>query len=144
MRESIIWLKPEKRFKYPHLSPADKKIWERYLATMPTSLGAVSYDLRVGIGQDPGETYQDNIRTMAVKLTQLRIDVLNKFNNSYQIIEVKFDPGPGAVGQLIAYRDLFVLEYPELRPVNLFLLCNKITPDLVTVCRMNNISFQVV
>lgn len=144
MANGINWFEPVKRYKYPHMSPADVAIWERYLALEPPTLGPVAYDVRVGLGQDPGPDYEPEIRQMAIKLTQFRIDVLNNSPTEYQIIEVKKDPGSGAIGQLLSYRNLFTNDFPEMVPVSLFLLCNRITPDVVTVCNSYRILYKVV
>lgn len=144
MADPIIWLPAEKRYKYPHMAPNDVSMWEKFLDNHIQELNEVAYDVRVGIGQDPGETFEPNIREMAIKLTQYRIDVLNKGTRHYDIIEVKRDPGPGAVGQLLSYFDLFIRSYPELTPVKLILICNRTTPDLVTVLNSYNIDYFIV
>jgi hypothetical protein len=140
----INWVPAEKRYKYPHMSPSDVAIWERFLLYYPAFLGEVAYNVRVGQGQDPGTSYEMNIREMAVKLTQYRIDVLNKKDDNYFIIELKRDPGSGTIGQLISYMDLFKIDYPELRPVFPILICNRMTPDLRTVLTTNDVQFFVV
>lgn len=140
----INWLDYGKRFKYPHLAPNDVRIWERFIDDNPNWANLVAYDVRVGNGQDPGDKHEENIRKMAIKLTQYRIDVLAQKNGSHSIVEVKQDPGSGAVGQLLSYSSLLKSSHPALFPVKLVLICNRSTPDLQDVADQYSIQIIVV
>lgn len=126
------------------MSPADHVIWNRYINTFPTAFDKASYDVRVGKGQDPGPSYPPNIRQMAIKLTQLRIDVLAQKDLNYSLIEIKFDPGTSAIGQLISYNDHLLVDHPEIQPVTLHLICNRLTEDLIYILQQHNIQFTVI
>lgn len=144
MADPITWYAPEKRYKYPHLAPADTSIWERFLEQFPDFLGEVAYDVRVGQGTDPGPSQTPDMREMAIKLSKLRIDVLNHVPAQYYIIELKFDPGVSAVGQLLSYLDHFRRDYPELSPVSCVLICNRLNADIIETLKTYNIQFFIV
>jgi len=117
---------------FPHLLPVDIAVWERFLALHGKAYSKFDYDVRVGVGRDPGDIVPETIRIMAVKLSQRRIDAVGWTPNRLDIIEITTDAGLTAIGQLEAYPRLYKAKFQpttSLRPV---LVCESIQTDLQT------------
>ena len=124
---------------FTHMAPGDKAIWVRYLMHGGNLFAPFAYDIRVGNGTQmpPGSTNRQ-LRT-AYALSTKRIDVLCAVSGTMRIIEVKQRAGAGAVGQLITYRDLYLLDTANKYPVEMWLITDELQPDMSHVLTGNNI-----
>jgi len=137
-------LKYERRFKYPHLLPSDATLWDKFITTYPEFFDEIEYDVHVGEGIEIDQNWPDYIATMATILTQRRIDVVGYKNSQVWIVELKHDPGVGALGQLIAYQSLYLREHTAIERVELALISNRIDRDLAFLLTKHNIHAYVV
>lgn len=135
---------PEKLRKYPHLMVSDVEIWERYLDKFADLWDAFEYDVRVGEGITPDPSHPAHIQSMAIALTEKRIDVVATRGAVTTLIEIKPSAMLSAIGQLLSYQILFEERYPLKGPVNMMLITDRIGPDLVNLCKKFNISLVVV
>lgn len=119
--------------RYTHLLPPDVAVWERYLNTFEQRYTLLEYDIRVGLGRDPGPDYDDNIRQMALDLSFRRIDCVAHSPESITIIEITHTVGFKAIGQIVGYPILYVLTYQPILPLRSLLVCASIQSDLVPV-----------
>jgi hypothetical protein len=115
--------------RYTHLLPDDVALWSDYLATFPNQWKQIDYDVRVGDGRDPGSEYQDNIRHMAIQLSQRRIDAVGYTDRDITIIEISVAAGLTTLGQLSAYPHLFQSTYNPTLPLKLLLVCRRFQSD---------------
>ena len=80
---------------YPHLLQPDIDLWLRYLDKHADKYNAFDYDVRIGKGRDPGNSFDENMRRMGVHLSQRRIDVVGYKDNetlfSYSIYGILRD-----------------------------------------------------
>lgn len=136
--------KPAIRLNYPHFLPSDTEVWTRFLIKYPDHFDLVDYDIHVGKGIDLDPSWEQNIATMATTITQRRIDVLGVKGAVWYIVEVKKDPGVTAVGQLIGYRVLYKLQFPDRPTPRLLLVSNRVDADLQTILENQHISYFVV
>ena len=67
---------PRVQNKYPHMMPADIRIWSRYLKTNPFPHARVAYDLHVGSPAAPLPGLSPEYERMAVALSTKRIDAV--------------------------------------------------------------------
>lgn len=134
----------EKLKKYPHLMVNDVEIWERYLEVHAKEWDSFEYDVRVGEGQQPNPEHPKNIQTMAVALTEKRIDVVGRRHGQVWIIEVKLSAMLSAVGQLVSYQILYEERFPGAGPTELLIVTDRIGPDLENLCKKFRISIAVV
>lgn len=135
---------PEKLRKYPHLMVSDVAIWERYLDTFADLWDSFEYDVRVGEGITPDASHPAHIQSMAVALTEKRIDVVAHRGILTTLIEVKPSAMLSAIGQLLSYQILFEERYPLKGPVNIMLITDRAGPDLANLCKKFGISVVVV
>lgn len=135
---------PEKLKKYPHLMVNDVVIWERYLDQHAKEWDSFEYDVRVGEGQQPNPEHPKYIQSMAVALSEKRIDVVGHRGSHVWIIEVKPSAMLSAVGQLISYQILYEERFPGSGPTELMVITDRVGPDLENLCKKFHISIAVV
>lgn len=115
--------------RFPHLLQKDIDVWKRFLADPPRRYTSFEYDVRVGTGRDPGSEYSDEIRRMAIGLSQRRIDAVGHTADTLDIIEITTAAGLHAIGQLTAYPILYRLTYVTPLPLIPVLVCESIQTD---------------
>jgi hypothetical protein len=129
---------------YPHLLPPDIKVWERFLSKYGPIYADFLYDVRVGQGRDPGQKYPENIRGMAIGLSQRRIDAIGIVPDGVHIIEVTQDAGLTAIGQLTMYPILYAIDYPDKPILNIILVCETIQSDIEPALKRMNVTVEIV
>lgn len=105
---------------YAHMKPADRKIWEKFIAEFPDAYDECRYDVHVGsipkfVDPNPLSGSDGEER-----LYKRKIDVIAYKENEIDAIELKPRAGSSAIGQVLMYRDLFIKEYKPgrfVRPV---------------------------
>lgn len=129
--------------KFPHLIESDSAIWRRFLIKNPKYFQAVSYDIHVGKGTDPGDTFSTTMRQMAIGLTQRRIDVLAERHGKIWIVEIKHDPGVSVVGQILSYEVLLRQQLIKPPRMHLCMISNRADDDLITCLNSKNIKYFI-
>lgn len=126
-----------------HLLTADAELFQRYLDQYPDRYTQVDFDIRVGFGRDPGDRYPDNIRTMAVHLSQRRIDAVGFRPGQIDIIEVTLSAGLKALGQLNAYPTLYQQSYFPVLPLQPVLVAAAFSTDAEDIFRASGIDTYI-
>lgn len=130
--------------KFPHLLPDDVVVWERFLDRHGSEYTHFEYDVRVGLGRDPGVTYPENMRQMALDLSLRRIDAVGHKPESLTVIEVTRSAGIVAIGQMICYRTLYRLTYfPSVR-IQRLLVAESLQSDIEPVLTGDRIPYILV
>lgn len=96
-----------------HLSGTDKKVWTRALELGVADGRAEFYDVPVGNGAKLRREESDTVDRGWGSLTAKRIDVVTVGDDGAWVIEVKLGTSSTCLGQLINYRRLFRMQYPE-------------------------------
>lgn len=130
--------------RYPHMLPNEIPLWERWLALHGSEYENFNYDVHVGRGTDPGPTYDQKWRDLAITLTQKRIDATAEKDGVVYIFEVKPDAGLGAVGQLVSYRDLYRREFNYIGSIRLVCITTRVDEDIRYVMVKNGIDIYEV
>lgn len=130
--------------KYPHLLPREVEIWERFLAQYGMMFSGFSYDVRVGEGIQVRPEWGDEIARMAKLLTQKRIDVVAYRPGEIWIIEIKPHAGLSALGQVIAYEDLYRTKYSPQEAIRKAIICETVDPDLPPLLAQRDIQLFLV
>lgn len=118
---------------YAHLLPEDVEVWKRFLSTKNSSYFLLEYDVRVGLGRDPGTEYDPNIRQMALDLSLRRIDCVAHGPEVITVIEITHTAGLKAVGQMVSYPILYKLTYVPHLPVTALLVAGELQSDVEAV-----------
>lgn len=130
--------------KYAHLLPLTVKVWERFLAKFEKDYTLLEYDVRVGLGRDPGDGFEGNIRQMALDLSFRRIDCVAHRPTDITVIEITHSAGFTAVGQIAGYSTLYSLTYFPTLPVKSLLVCGEIQSDIKPILDTLKVEYIVV
>ena len=136
--------KYEKRYKYPHMKPADVAIWERFIEKFPDAYETCQYDFNVGdappfnpMGDDGEDLNQD-------ALYRLKIDVVGKKNGKIDIIELKPKAGPSTIGQVKGYRLLYMRDEVVNITPNMIIITDQLMPNMEFMAKEEGVKIIVV
>lgn len=115
---------------YPHMKPADVLIWERYLAAFPNAYETVQYDFLVGSPPLFDTTVNPETGGSDEALYKRKIDVVGWRKGAIDVIELKPNAGPSALGQVLGYLHLYVRDEHPTEPVHAVLITDRINTDM--------------
>lgn len=144
MDHSAIKFEPELLAKYPHMFPLDIAIWERFLVSYGDEFINFSYDVKVGSGTPVAPGTPENYARMQEILSKYRIDAVGFRNNEIDIIEVKPDAGTIAIGQVVAYVNLYKRDFRPTVPVKGVIVTNRELPDMKNLTKQLGFSYYIV
>lgn len=129
---------------FVHLLPQEVAIWRRFLANPPWPIISVTYDLHLGEGipTDPG--WDEGIVRMVRAITRKRVDAVVRIQGATYIVEIKPRAGMSALGQCLAYRQLFLAEHSPVGDLRLCVVCERVETDMDRVFRAHQIELYVV
>jgi hypothetical protein len=128
--DGIEWLPYEHRYWYPHMSPADTEIWNRYIDANPDAFDLVAYDVAIGGGAEFDTVVSPATGGDAARLYQRRIDVFARKRNQYFVIELKPRASTSAIGQVAGYRELLKRDHPEYTGASAIIITDTLLPDM--------------
>lgn len=132
------------RLKYEGMLPDEIIVFRTWLKLHEKDYDRFDFNVRTGKGEDPGPSFPDNTRQMAVKITQLRIDAVAWRQNVPTIIEVKRRAGPSNVGQLLTYSVTWREANRGTPRPQLLLICNTFSPEILSTLKEVGIQLEVV
>jgi len=138
------WQKPVVMSRYPHMMYQDRVIWSRFLTYRGEELEGVWYDVLVGTPIATGPEATDAERRLARGTGCKRIDVVMAWRRGISVVEVKPFGNHAALGQAVLYRDLFVHDFPTVRPVLGMIVCGEADVDLDRVARTVGVDIAAV
>lgn len=118
---------------FPHLMPLEVPIWMRFLASTDIEFISFKYDVHLGAGAPVDPSWPDWLVRQVAAVSRKRVDVIGETVDAIWIIEIKPRAGMGALGQLLAYAQLFEREYRPRKPVVKLALCERVEPDVPAV-----------
>lgn len=121
------------RAKYKHLLPREVRIWDAYLRQHGMPEGTVTYDVHLGSGAPVRSHWPVWMGPMVAALSRHRVDVIVERSDEVVIFELKGYAGMAAVGQLLGYESLWLLERGAVRPVHLVCVCESMEADMGSV-----------
>lgn len=116
---------------YPHLHAGDREVWSKFLEAEGHRLKEVWYDVHVGQGVVLPVGASDMERRIALGVTRKRIDVVARVGGGFWVVEIKPLASMRAVGQVITYTRLFILEYSPQGEVWPVIVSDAYDEDLV-------------
>jgi hypothetical protein len=132
------------RLTFPGMLPREILVFQSWLKQHEMEYDRFDYNVRLGGGFDPGPTWDEAIRRMAIANTQKRVDAVGYQGNLVSLIEVKDRAGFSAIGQLVGYEALWLHENPGAQQPRLILVCNRFAPDILPVLQKQGIELNVV
>lgn len=132
------------RYKYPHMGPRDKAIWEQFIASNPGFFDTVAYDVPVGFGTEMDTVVNPATGGDVNKLYQRKIDVVAFKDDKLFVIEVKPDASTAAIGQVKGYISLYVRDYKPQFPVSGIILTDRLMPEMEYLSATEGVNLIVV
>lgn len=114
----------------PHMSAVDFELWKRFRVKFTLPFEALHFDAAVGRGAAPTPDVAPEVASAWQRLTRQRLDVVGASAAGWTIIELRGAAGPGAIGSLVVYRDLWLDDPPDARPVALWLVTDVLPENL--------------
>lgn len=140
MSTSGIIVPPGAR-RFPGMLPVECAILQGWLLDHAAAYTSIEFNVRVGVGTDPGPTFPDNIRKMSIDISRLRMDALAFTGLQPTIIEVKNRCTPQNVGQIVTYEVLYIREYPLSPPPILLIIAAAFPANTLTAIQAKGIQF---
>jgi len=128
----------------PGFLPAETEIFKRWVNETVPSAERWQYNVRVGLGTKPPPSFETNYARMVEMLSKPRIDVVAHRGEKVELIEIKVNAGPSAVGQLLMYRTLYEKSFGAGTVSSLLLLTDNIRPDTKGLAESHNVTYIVV
>ena len=128
----------------PHMSGEDLDLWQKYRTTAIKNSIHLYFDVGLG-GQTevpPGTTPE--MATMWLRNTQKRIDVLVEEEKKWVIIELRARAQSSAIGRILLYSDLWKLDPPNDKPVELRIVTDTEDRDVRVLSEKLGITFILV
>lgn len=132
------------RHKYPGMAPREVIIFRAWLNQHQNEYDRFEYNVRVGNGVDPGPTYPSIYRQQYIENTQKRIDVVGWQGDQPTIIEVKDRATASCMSQILTYKTLWPLTFPNTPAPKLLLVTNRVAQDMPLVLNASGIALEIV
>ena len=129
---------------YPGFLPQDQAIWERFLDSDHPDLLTAEYNVHVGPGVNAPSHFTPNLRKMATKITQMRIDVIVRSAATAYIVEIKPRAGATALGQALTYAYLYRAEYSPIETVQPVVLTDGLIPGVEPAYALHSVAVWLV
>lgn len=130
---------------YPPAMPTgDYEIWIRYRHELVGNFHEIFFNVRIG---EPTPFPADTPPEMAVMvraLSRRRIDVVAHNDLHWLLVELKFNAGTEALGQIMLYKALWDLDPPDNKPVSLAIVSDRANKDLIRACKYYNVGLFTV
>jgi len=126
------------------MNPGEIVIFRAWLRAHEDLYDSFDYNIRIGQGEDPGPTFAQNVRDMWIKNTQFRVDAVAYKNGVPEIIEVEDDCTIRAVGQVMAYKFIWVLEKRSAAEPKMRIVCRNFNANVLPMVRDTGIAFDQV
>ncbi len=120
----------------PHMLAEDVPVWYRFLEKWGFMFTALYYDCCVGGPYYTKKQLEDPMARMWRANTSKRIDAVAETAGEVWIIEVAKAPGLRALGQVQAYRALWIEDPPIAKIEKAVLVVQMVDPDLISAIAM--------
>ena len=128
---------------FPHLRLDEILIFKRWLHLHEQDWDSYDFDVRVGEGVT-ADGPQDRISEGFRQLTRKRIDVVARRRGEIAIIEIRPRADHAAIGNLLAYRTLFVRDFKPSEKISLLVVTDRVGADDITAIRAQGIEVEIV
>lgn len=126
-----IGQKPIVMSSYPHMLAEDTVVWSKYLAHPVAEIKEVWYDVHVGKGMEVAADAESWQKRMAAGVSRKRIDAVCQVGGGFWVVEIKPFASFLALGQVLAYTRLFIIEYRPAGQTWPVVVCDHIDGDMV-------------
>ncbi|PYX71580.1 MAG: hypothetical protein DMG78_14840 [Acidobacteria bacterium] len=132
------------RFQFPGMAPREVLIWRQWLALHQHEYTGWQYNVHIGNGIDPGPSYPQVYRDQYIFNTQKRLDALAFQGEQPFVFEVKDRATGSSMSQLLAYKALWPVTFPNTPAPVLVLVTNRVSADMPMVLDATGIRLDLV
>lgn len=126
-----------------HMSTEDYTIWLRYRDTHLAGALALYFDVKLGSGRRDQATGTPAELNFWYNVNAKRADVVARFSDHVQLIELRTNAQANAVGRLITYRVLWQDDPPFPEPLTVELVTDSYDPDVERISQLNTITYTL-
>ena len=126
-----------------HLNKYEVYIWKKFLDKYKDDYFNYIYDVHLPVTIIPPEDLPEEYKKLATDLSAKRIDVTMQEKGITWIVEIRPNAKQGAVGQLILYRYLYILQFNPTNKIRLMLVTDYNNIELKMVCDTIGIIYKV-
>jgi len=130
--------------KYPHMSPVEEKLWDRYLRWSPHEFLRLTYDLHLGDHAPLDPVWPEWLVRLVLATSRLRVDVIGETVDAIYIFEIKDRAGMGALGQLMTYEALYREEHKPTKPIKKVIITDRTRSDMAVLFPQFDIEVVIV
>lgn len=112
------------------MMPYDVAIWERFIEKFPSAYKMVEYDHALGSTPQFDTVVNEATGGDAAKLYQYKIDVVAELDDRIDIIELKPNAGPSALGQVNSYVALYKRDRSPQKPLRPVVITDILRTDM--------------
>lgn len=123
----------------PHVSAEDLTIWRGFQRRFRTRYQRLFFDAALGRGAKVTEPVRPSVAAAWERLTRFRADVVGDTGAGWELIELRPNAGPGAIGALQVYTTLWREGPPDARPLRAVLVTDTCARDIALVGRLAGI-----
>lgn len=116
---------------FPHLLPAERFLWARFLVRYGRQWDAFDYDVRLGEGRPVDPDLPPYIQEMARRLSKKRLDAVGFQGGLPTLFEVTPRGSRTTVGALELYDFLWRRQYPDTPAPRRAAVVERIDPDIL-------------
>ena len=137
------WYKADWSRRPPGMVWEDWQPWSAWLKSPQAQTYLYAYDVELHVdAAPPGETDASMIK-MWQRVNARRIDAVGKANGELIIFEARRNAGWSAIAQLIGYKQLWPLFYPDLQVTGIMLVVETIPDEIRASAEMQGIPVWV-
>ena len=125
------------------LGPVEATIWKNYLEQFGGNYFDYKYNVRLDKPINLPDEMHDTYKNMAYKIAALRIDVVAESRDHIMIFENRPSARANAIGNLICYRFLYLMQFSPTKPVKMALLTDNYDPLIEITTRAAGIGYMV-
>jgi hypothetical protein len=118
-----------------HMSQMEAFLWVKFLEANGNDFFNYEYDVYIRKPVNVPREYEAEYKAMAISLSSLRIDATMQDKNNIYIVEIRPGATHSAIGQLIMYRFLYLLQFNPIKPVKMMLISDKYDPAIEITAR---------
>ena len=126
----------------PQISTDDLMLWETFRRLFRKDYVRFFFDVSVGTGEDSPPNVSAKVAAAWRRLTKFRIDVVGEKADGWDIIGLRPNAGPGAIGALQTYTTLWFEGPPDKRPIRPLLVSDRCASDIRRVAGLAGITLR--
>ena len=130
--------------KFPGLLPAEALIFNAWQNLHIREYDYFAFNVRIGAGVDPGPSWPQNVRQMAIDNSKKRVDAVGYQGTTPTLVEVKQRAKLNALGQIVGYGVLWPREHPQDSQPRLLIVTDRPSADLEPICKSVGVGLEVV